>query len=188
MRPYQQEYIANILEIAALTARQRPGELSLEEYTQRLLRSEALAAEKVKRNLELLRQNLFPTLDRLFAAGPEELEELDAFAAQLWGNPETQDEGLFRLIHQALLSLARQREDRNGMIRELYWLGMGYFGLSSKLVGLNLETIERYVSQMRLCFAEAAAYLKYSWLHSALPGQYVPGTVQIPRRENRPGS
>ncbi len=161
MRPYQQEYIANIREIAALTARQRPGELSLEEYTQRLLRSEALAAEKVKRNLELLRQNLFPTLDRLFAAGPEELEELDAFAAQLWGNPETQDEGLFRLIHQALLSLARQREDRNGMIRELYWLGMGYFGLSSKLVGLNLETIERYVSQMRLCFAEAAAYLKY---------------------------
>lgn len=161
MRPYQEEYIANIREIAALTARCRPGGLSLEEYDSLLRRNEALAAEKVQRNVKLLRENLFPLLDHLFSAGEEELRELEDFAARLYGSPETQDEGLFRVIRRALLSLARQRGDRNGMIRELYWLGMGNFGLCSKLVGLELEYTEKYFSRMRLCFTEAAAYLKY---------------------------
>ena len=47
------------------------------------------------------------------------------------------------------------------MIRELYWLGMGYYWLYSKLVGLPLEVTEKYANQMRLSFTEAAAYLKY---------------------------
>lgn len=161
MQAYQEQYIANIREIAELTACRRPGELSLEEYGGLLRRSEVLAAEKVRQNLALLRENLFPLLDHLFSAGDEELRELEAFAAQLYGNPETQDEGLFRLIHRALLSLARQRGDRNATIRHLYWMGMGCFGLCNKLVGLGLEVVEKYVSQMRLYFTEAAAYLKY---------------------------
>lgn len=161
MRPYQQEYINNVREIAALTARLKPGELSFEEYADLLRQRELRAAEKVKENLELLRQNLLPEVDHLFAATAEDLAELEDFASHLWGNTETQDEGLFRLIHRSLLSLARQRGDRNAMIRELYWLGMGYFGLSNKLVGLELEYVAKYTSQMRLCFTEAAAYLKY---------------------------
>ena len=71
------------------------------------------------------------------------------------------DVGLFCQIHQALLTLARQKQDRNAMIRELYWLGMGRNALSSKMVGLPLSDIAEYMTQMRLCFAEAAAYLKY---------------------------
>lgn len=161
MRPYQKEYIENIREISALTGRKNPDGLSPEEYADRLLRDEEAIREKAARNMELLREGLLPALDHLFEADSEELGELEEFAAQLAGGQETADEGVFRLIHRALLSLARQKRDRCGMIRELYWLGMGYYWLCNKLVGLPIEIVEKYVSQMRLCFTEAAAYLKY---------------------------
>ncbi len=161
MRPYQKEYIENIREIAALTARKDPDGLTLEAYEARMRRDEVAAWEKVGRNMTLLREGLFSTLDHLFDADRETLEELEEFATHLMGGKETQDEGVFRLIHRALLSLARQKGDRCGMIRELYWLGMGYYWLYSKLVGLPLEVTEKYANQMRLSFTEAAAYLKY---------------------------
>lgn len=161
MRPYQEEYIANIKEIIALTEWKRPEGESFEEYAAGLRRSEELAREKARRNMELLRENLVPALDRLFEAEQAELDELTDFASCLMGGKETQDEGVFRLIHQSLLSLARQKEDRSGTIRELYWLGMGYYWLYSILTGLPMESVEKYSSQMRLYFTEAAAYLKY---------------------------
>lgn len=161
MRPYQEEYIENIREIAALTAREKPGELTFEAYEERLRRRERQAAEKVKRNMELLRQDLFPALDNLFEAGEEELKELEGFAEALWNGGKVADEGLFRMVRQALLSLARQKGDRRDMIRQLYWLGMGYHSLCSKLVCLEPESINQYFNHMRLSFTEAAAYLKY---------------------------
>jgi len=47
------------------------------------------------------------------------------------------------------------------MIRELYWLGLGRNNRCSKMVGLEQSLVEDYMSQMRLCFTEAGAYLKY---------------------------
>lgn len=161
MRPYQEEYIANISEIDRLTQRKRPGNMTLDQYTARLRADEAAARALAQRNMELLRGELFPRLDLLFEADGSDLADLEEFAGHLAGTQDTRDEGLFRLIHQALLSLARRRDDRDGVIRECYWLGMGRFWLCSKLVGLDLEIVENYISQMRLCFTEAAAYLKY---------------------------
>ena len=69
--------------------------------------------------------------------------------------------GLFCQIRQALLTLARQKKDRAAMIRHLYWLGMGRNSLCGKLVGIPFENIAKYMTRMRLCFTEAAAYLKY---------------------------
>ena len=158
MQAYQEEYIANLKEIAALADRRKPEALTFSAYELRRRQKEGLARRKVKRNVELLRGGLVPALDHLFEAKEEEVRELEDFAAKLAGGV---DAGLFRRIHQALLSLARLKRDRTATIRELYWLGMGYYWLCNNLAGLDLELIEKYVSRMRLCFTEAAAYLKY---------------------------
>ena len=49
MRPYQEEYIANLEEIAALTAGRKPEDGSLEAYRARLDREERRQLELVDR-------------------------------------------------------------------------------------------------------------------------------------------
>lgn len=161
MRPYQAEYLDNLRQFAVLSQRKRPEALTCGEYTAQIAEDRAQIIRLSQRNIELLRTGLFPVLDDLFDASEEELKELDEFSFQLFDARKELDVGLFCQIHQALLSLARQKRNRNAMIRELYWLGMGRNALCSKLVGLPLSDIAEYMTRMRLCFAEAAAYLKY---------------------------
>ncbi len=161
MQPYQEEYLANLREITALSAWRGPEGLSFDGYAARLLENEARVEQLARRDMELLRGQFFPLLDNLFAADGAALADLEAFAARLLGRPEELDAGLFCQIRQALLSMARQNRDRADAIRELYWLGMGRHSRVSKLVGLELPLVEKFVTQMRLCFTEAAAYLKY---------------------------
>lgn len=161
MQPYQEEYISNTREIIECTARVRAEGRSFEEYLTRITENRRRVAGKTKRNVELLRDELFPALDHLFEAGPQELAELQEFAGELLKGREELDVGLFCQIHQAFLSMARLLKDRSGIIRELYWLGIGRNNVCNKLVGLELSESEAYMSPMRLCFTEAAAYLKY---------------------------
>lgn len=163
MQPYQEEYIANLKEISTLTVRKAPEGLPFEKYFQELLQDRLQVEQKIKRNMELLRQELFPILDHIHETDPATLQELQEFAGELlYGRGRTElDVGLFCQIHKALLTLARLTKDRNGMIRELYWLGMGYNNLCNKLIGLDRSKTWKYTYQMRLCFTEAAAYLKY---------------------------
>lgn len=161
MQPYQEEYLDNLRQFAALSQRGRPGELTCEQYAARLTQDRAQIVRLGKRNMELLRTGLFPMLDDLLDATEEERRDVEEFSFRLYDGRTELDVGLFCQIHQALLSLARQKRDRAAMIRELYWLGMGRNSLSSKLVGLDLSDIGEYVTRMRLCFTEAAAYLKY---------------------------
>ncbi|MCI8915711.1 MAG: hypothetical protein HFF26_03460 [Oscillospiraceae bacterium] len=161
MQPYQEEYLANLRQFAALSSGLPPEELPPEAFLADAAQRQAQVTRLVRRNIELLRSGLFPTLDHLFSAGAEELEELRTFSFQLYDGRTELDVGLFCHIRQALLSLARQKRDRPAMIRELYWLGMGRNALCSKLVGFELPDVERYMTRMRLCFTEAAAYLKY---------------------------
>jgi len=161
MQPYQEEYLANLRQFTTLTQRKRPDELSFEQYAGQLLEDGDRIARLGARNMELLRTGLFPMLDNLFSAGQEQLDELSGFSFQLFNGVIELDVGLFCQIHRALLSLARHNRDRPAMIRELYWLGLGRNGMVSKLVGLEQKDIDPYTHQMRLCFTEAAAYLKY---------------------------
>ncbi len=161
MQLYQQEYIANLKEIVMLTMGERREKLSFEAYLEQSDRKRRRGEELVKRNMKLLREGLFPVMDHIYDADETEISELREFAGELTGGKEDLDGGLYCQIHKALLSLARMRKDRKEMIRELYCLGMGYYGLYNKLVGLERKEIQKYTSQMRLCFAEAAAYLKY---------------------------
>lgn len=161
MQAYQQEYLDNLARIAALAAGEKPDDLPFEAYAAQLRKNEARQEETVKRNMELLRGCLFPVLDDLFQCGEETVAELEAFSFRLYDGQKEADVGLFCQIRQALLTLARQKRDRNAVIRGLYWLGLGRNSQVSKLVGLELEDIEKYTVQMRLCFTEGAAYLKY---------------------------
>lgn len=161
MQPYQEEYIANLKEISVCTVLKKPKEQCFEEYYAKCLGRQLLAEKKTRRNIELLRDELFPALDHLPEAGEKELADLREFASKLLSGPDELDGGLFCQIHQALLSLARLRKDKIHIIEELYWLGIGRNNLCNKLVGLELSESGKYMTQMRLCFAEAAAYLKY---------------------------
>lgn len=161
MQSYQEEYIANVKDIAALTAHKSPGGRSFEEYLEELLANRQEAEQKTNRNMELLREGLQPTLEHLFEAGAQELASLREFASSLLAGTNEVDGGLFCQIHQALLSLARLNRDKKQMIQELYWLGIGRNNLCNKMVGLETTGAEKYTHKMRLCFTEAAAYLKY---------------------------
>lgn len=161
MQPYQEEYIKNLKDIAALAAQISPVGESFEDYQTRLSRRRVRVEEKISRNMELLKTKLFPLLDHLPEAGETEREELQEFAGKLFQVGDELDTGLFCRIHQALLNVARQQKDQKGIIRELYWVGLGKHNRCSRLIGLPFSLLENYVSDMRLCFTEAGAYLKY---------------------------
>ncbi len=161
MQPYQEEYISNIKQAADLAAWKKPDGLTFEQYAALLLENEERITQASKRSMELLRGGLFPVLDNLLSADAATLEELEEFSSRLYDGRTELDAGLFCQIRLALLTLARQRRNRAAMIRHLYWLGMGRNCACNKLVGLELSDIEKYMVQMRLCFTEGAAYLKY---------------------------
>lgn len=161
MQSYQEEYIANLREINTLSSCSYLDCHSFEDYHEMVLQNHSLKESKINRNIDLLRDELFPLFDRLFEASSAELDELEAFAKILLDGKNELDGGLFCQIYQALLIRARHDNDRNAIIRYLYWIGIGLHNMCSKMVGLDLSYTENYMSKMRLCFAEAAAYLKY---------------------------
>lgn len=162
MQPYQDEYIANSREYIALTVKRLPDEGTFADYAARLERQRIRREALAERNMELLRKELLPTLDHLPNADGETLRSLGEWAGQLFNGRDGLDVGQFCLIHRSLLGLARQKGDRKGIIRELYWLGIGYHAFyGSRLAGVGEERSAAYLNAMRLCFAEAAAYLKY---------------------------
>ncbi len=161
MQPYQEEYIANLNAIIELATQKKPKEQLFEEYYAVMLANQEKIGRRIQRNIALLRDHLFPMLDNLFEAKEEELCDLQEFAGKLLDGRNELDVGLFCQIHQALLSMVRSKKNRQAMIRELYWLGIGRNNLYNKMIGLSQKDSQKYVYRMRLCFAEAAAYLKY---------------------------
>ena len=66
MQSYQEEYIANLKDIAILSSRGQTPVQSFAAYQEKLQHDRCLLKEKVNRNIELLRNELFPLFDRLF--------------------------------------------------------------------------------------------------------------------------
>lgn len=162
MRPYQEEYIANSREYNALTMKRLPEDRSFGDYEARMGRQRARKEALAARNMELLRGELMPTLDRLPDEGEDTLAELGEYAGQLFNGRDGPDVEQFCLIHRSLLGLARQWGDRRAIIRELYWLGIGRHAIyGNKISGTDSEYVASYMISMRLCFTEGAAYLKY---------------------------
>ena len=135
--PYQEEYIRNTKEILGLGQTGLRSSRDFDLWFGTVREKSARAAHLKQRNMEILNGNLFPLLDNLHAASEEQIRSLGEFADVLldWNN--NLDRGICVTIHDALLSLCRVRKDRNGIIRELYKLGMGLFYLNRMVMGID---------------------------------------------------
>ena len=104
---------------------------------------------------ELIRFSL-STAHPPVSAGPEEIASLQEFADHLMQGVARKDAGLAYRIHMALVSFARRMGDRDMLIRELYWVGMGLYNMETSLSpgGARLFTY-----RMRLSFALASSRL-----------------------------
>ena len=160
MQPYQKESLDNVRRFDALFRRPRPDGLDFEAYLARAQADREEILRLSRRNMELLRRELFPAMESLYGWEPQQVAELEEFSFQLYDGRVELDIGLFCQIHQALLGLARFNEDRDAVIRELYWLGLGSNALNSKLVGLPRDKTWDYTLRMRQYFIEASDYLK----------------------------
>ena len=161
MEPYQTKYIENLRELQKLndffgvaTDAFAPW---YEEQVRRRARMEALKRE----NMALLNERLFPTLDELHGAGPEVIADLEAFADVLMDWSSNLDCGVYTVIHDALLSLYRVRRDRNGIIKELYKLGMGLYYLDRGLIGIEESLAAPFKFRNEMVFTEAGSYFKF---------------------------
>lgn len=161
MEAYQEEYIANTRAFQALNMKRLPEDGDLASYRARLERLEQDRGALLRRNMELLRGCYLPVQDHLPDAPQDVLDGLEEFAQALYSAAGGLDVALFCQIHRALLGLARQKNDRAGIIRELYWMGIGRHGVYNKVAALDDGLSDPYMVKMRLCFVEAAAYLKY---------------------------
>ena len=159
--PYQEEYIRNTKEILGLG---QTGIRSSEDFGVwfRTVREKAARAARLKqRNMEILNGELFPSLDNLLSASEDSIRSLEEFADALLDWKNNLDRGICVTIHDALLSLCRIRKDRNGIIRELYKLGMGLFYLDRMVMGIDDAEANSFYFENEMVFTEASAYLRF---------------------------
>ena len=159
MRPYQEEYIANVKQFIALSLLPTAEDVTPDGYAARIDGIRAQRRGLVQRNMELLRGSLLPELDLISGADGGQLQSLQKFSNHLLASPKQVDVGLASQIQQALLNVARQRCDRDGIIEHSYWLGIARFNLNSKQVNMERETAA-FHQRARACFEEAASYLR----------------------------
>lgn len=161
MEAYQEQYLANTQKIAELSDLYRvsaPGSAdTVPEYRE----AEARIAELRQDNIRLLNEYLFPALDSLFGASREVTDGLEKFAGRLMDWKTNLDCGLYVVIHKALLSLQRVRQDRAGLLRELYQLGMGYYYLHMYVSGMDIDEVRTMNFRNEMLFTEAASYLRF---------------------------
>ena len=114
-----------------------------------------------KENISLLNRYLFPALDELHSLDSTSVDALVAFADELLDWKTNLDPGVYVVIHDALLSVARVRKDTDAVIRELYKLGMGYYYLRRYLNGIDVPEAAAFEFQNEMVFTEAGSYLHY---------------------------
>lgn len=161
MQSYQKEYIENLCSIAERTTFGATDGMPFTSWYQALRENWAYAAKLRVRSMELLRTEFRQSVDNLFAEGGEELAGLEEFAAALVCKGDYLDSGLYCTIHQALLSFYRTRKMQDGIIRELYFKGMGLYSQTRMLLGIEHPVLDAYDQRFRMCFAEAGAYRKF---------------------------
>ena len=161
MEPYQLKYIENCRRIARLndiySVEVGDYDCWYKELSGNLKEAEALREE----NNEILNKHLFVMLDDLFSASDEDIVNLEKFADELMDGSNNLDVGIYVLIHDSLLSLYRNRKNRNKVIEELYKLGMGLYYRNRIVQGISRKWTESFWYTNELVFTEAGSYIRY---------------------------
>lgn len=153
MKPYQEEYLELLHGAADAKPQADPGDQ--EAFTAAIRAANQAAEQSVRRGTQLLREHLFPVLDNILTAPPEEIVSLQAFADALMAGSKQTDPALAYETHRALMNYARRKGDRDMLIRELYSLGMALYRLESNLQPLPIRLFR---ARTRMYFAECASY------------------------------
>ncbi|MBE6724580.1 MAG: hypothetical protein E7576_05180 [Ruminococcaceae bacterium] len=161
MLPYQEQYVRNAEEIGGLWQFTASPGVSFEDWYEERLRNRARLAELKKENAALLNDFLYPALDALYEADDAVLKDLEAFADHLMDWKTNMDCGVYVAIHDALLAMERVRKNRDGVIRELYKLGMGLYYLNRILIGISGRDADAFQFYNEMLFTEASSYLRY---------------------------
>ncbi len=161
MRSWQEEYVGNVKEIAAIRQLFSGEAAGFDAWYEAHRKREERLKVLRTRNAELLSDKLFPFLDALGGASEAEIRDLEAFSDCLMDWKTNLDCGVYAAIHEALLRLCRLRRDRDGIIRELYKLGMGTFYLDRALVGIEGREADSIRFQGEMLFTEAASYFRH---------------------------
>ena len=159
MEPYQEEYLALLRSVnsgGGLSVDQMEPEAYVEALRERNRKSRQMA----ERGTRLLREELFPVLDNILTAPPEEIASLQAFADALMAGSKQTDPALSYETHRALMNYARRKGDRDMLIRELYSLGMALYRLESNLQPLPIRLFQ---ARTRMYFAECASYYETAY-------------------------
>ena len=161
MVAYQEKIIENTERIAALIAETDAEHSSFDDWYLRRMEAEEEIVRRKAENTRLLSEKLFPVLDRLYEADQDTIDGLLAFADRLMDWNTNLDNGIYVVIHDALLSLARHDRDRDRIIMELYKLGMGHYYLNRALQGMDKRVAARFFFRNEMLFTEAGSYLKF---------------------------
>ena len=161
MQAYQKQYIENIREILSLSDFYLHADRDAEKWFAAFEKDSARAAALRAENERLLEEHLFPALDDLYNVSEEDISDLNEFADVLMDWQSNPDCGVYCLIHESLLTLARNRHDRDAVIRELYKLGMGIYYRNRYLTGVAARCANPFYYENEMLFTEAASYLKY---------------------------
>ena len=161
MLPYQEQYIRNAEEIGRIWQfTVSPGQSFEDWHRERLSNRDRMDLLK-KENARLLEEFFYPAMDSLYEAGADTLRDLEAFGDRLLDWKTNIDCGVYVTIHDALLAMMRVRRDRDGVIRELYRLGMGLYYLNRILSGIEGRETDALLFYNEMVFTEAASYLRY---------------------------
>ena len=161
MQPYQIKYIENVRQIRELNDFFAVPATDFPSWYEARSSAHREALQLRAENDRLLTENLFPTLDELTGASEDTIADLTAFAAELMDWSTNLDTGVYVLIHDAFLRIARLQKDRNAIIRELYLLGMGLYYQNRPLTGIGSRDAQSFSVEDELLFTEGGSYLKY---------------------------
>lgn len=126
-----------------------------EEKIIEVIRDNAEKTFRIHReNDEILQKILFSQTEQTLT--PYQAEQLSQLADQLFSFQRSPDVGIAHYIHKLLYAYARYRQDRDLMVRELYFLGVTlmYMNVSHAQLGTDL-----YVEQIGAYFREGASFL-----------------------------